>query len=109
MNLSIEYLEEVYSSGKLAEKFQSIIGVIIKSINDWPTPIVYLSDFNEILFSLIKDDANQNTLNNYISSLDISKNAWIIESLTQLLEMYDYYNSEETIHSIFKDIENRIL
>ncbi|MDM1074143.1 hypothetical protein HX001_16790 [Empedobacter brevis] len=108
MNISIEYLEDICDSNILPLELQKVVEVILVSANDWPRQVDSLTEFENEIFNLTKIDNNKETLNYYISSLNILENAWVVESLSQLLEIYNYYNYKESLHSIFKDIAQKL-
>ncbi len=44
----------------------------------------------------------------YISKIDYSKKAWQAESLSQLIEVYNYYEENKLLKEIFNEIEENV-
>ncbi|MCP5468842.1 MAG: hypothetical protein H7A32_06195 [Deltaproteobacteria bacterium] len=107
MNLSISYLERIQKSEKLRPVTKKLIGILLEAINDWPSPIKSLADYEKEVYELIREDVNRKTLERYISKIDYSKNAWEAESLSQLLEVFNYFEEEKTLKEIFKKIQKQ--
>jgi len=108
LNLSINYLENIQDSENLPILIEEIINILLSSINDWPTLINNLEDYKNEVSNLIGNDIYKKSIEDYIVKIDYSKHAWEGESLSQLIEIYDYYNEDTKLEEIFNDLQNQI-
>lgn len=108
MSLSVNYLEKIQESEKITRTIKEIISILLVAINDWPTPIISLGDYEKDVYKLIGEEVSRKTMKEYISNIDYSKNAWEGESLSQLIEIFNYYEEEKQLKEIFKEIQGKI-
>lgn len=57
---------------------------------------------------MIGEEINKNKLEDYLSKIDYSKNAWESESLSQLIDLYNYYENGKSLKQILKEIKETI-
>ncbi|MCP1995521.1 hypothetical protein [Flavobacterium sp. HSC-61S13] len=108
MSLLVNYLEKVQESEKLTGTIKEVISILLVAINDWPTPIISLGDYEKDVYKLIGEEVSRKTMKESISNIDNSKNAWEGESLSQLIEIFNYYEEEKQLKEILKDIQGKI-
>lgn len=104
MTLSINQLENFLASGQLNFKDEEMINKLCLALNDWPKRLNYLSEFESELYKLIGNKLNFNTIEKYLFNIDYNSNAWEAESLSQLLEIFDYFERDIELKNIFKEI-----
>jgi len=107
MSLSVSYLEKIQESEKITA-IKEIINILLAAINDWPIPIISLIDYEKEVYKLIGEDVSRKTMGEYVSNIDYSKNAWEGESLSQLIEIFNYYEDGKQLKEIFKEIQGKI-
>lgn len=105
MSLSVGDLEKIQESEKLSTVIKEIISIFLSAINDWPNQIVSLVDYEKEIYKLIGEEVEREKLEEYISKIDYSKNAWEAESLSQLIEVYRYYEDNKPLKEILNEIE----
>lgn len=108
MSLSIVHLENIQESETTTTVVKEILNILLAAINDWPNPIVRLVDFENEIYKLVGEEIDRKRLEDYISKIDISKNAWEAESLSQLIEVYNYYIEMKPLKEIFNEIKEKI-
>lgn len=108
MSSSISYLEKIQESEKLTAVVKEIINILLAAINDWPNPIISLTEYEREIYKLAGEDVDRRKLEDHISKIDYSKNAWKAESLSQLIEVYNYYNEKKLLKDILKEIKEKI-
>ena len=70
-------------------KHKTAAKLLFSAINDWPT----LNEPNDLLIELrneIKDNLTFDNLNTYLKKLRPENEAWKMEAVTALLEMFDF-------------------
>jgi hypothetical protein len=108
MSLSVSNLEKKQGSKKISKVVKQIINILLAAINDWPNPIVNLADYEKEIFNLVGKEIDKQKLEEYISNIDYSKNAWKAESLSQLIEVYNFYEDSKPLDEILSEIKERI-
>lgn len=108
MSLSIIYLEKIQESEKVTADVKAIINILLAAINDWPNQIVSLIDYEKEVYKLIGEEIDKKKLEEFISIIDYSKNAWEAESLSQLIEVYNYYEERKSLKEILEEIKEKI-
>jgi hypothetical protein len=107
MSLSINYLEKIQGSEELITVMKELISILLAAINDWPNQMDSLIDYENEVYMLVGEEVNRKKIEEYISSIDYSKNAWVAESLSQLLEIYNYYDGGKPLKEILKEIQEK--
>ena len=108
MSLSVSYLEKIIESEKLPKAVNETLTIFLAAINDWPNPIVSLFDYEKDIYKLIGKEVDKKNLEEYISKIDFSKNAWVAESLCQLIEVYNYFEDYKLLKEILNEIKENI-
>lgn len=108
MSLSIDYIEKVQDSKKLSKDYKEVITILLTSINDWPQSIKTLEDFETQISNLVGNRANMINLKGFLSKIDFAKYAWEAESISQLLDVYNYYGSEKYLKEIIDDLQTKL-
>ena len=57
---------------------------------------------------MVGKEIDKQKLEEYISKIDYSKNAWKAESLSQLIEVYNFYEDRKPLNEILSEIKERI-
>lgn len=108
MSLSVNYLEKIQESDKLPSGIKTTLNIFLAAINDWPNPVMDLVDYEKEIYKLLGEDVNRKKMEEYISRIDYSKDAWEGESLSQLIEIYNCYEGGKPLKEIFKEIKDKI-
>lgn len=108
MNVSVSYLENKRYADGLTIALREIINILLATLNDWPKPINNLAEFEVELARLMGDEINKNKIEEFLSKVDYSKNAWEAESLSQLIEVYQYYEENKSLRTILNELEKKL-
>jgi hypothetical protein len=109
MSFSVVYLEEIQESNKLATPVIDIVKILLAAINDWPNPIINLVDYENEIHELVGVEIDKKKMESYILKIDYSKNAWEAESLSQLIEIYNYFDEKKTLKEILEEIKDKLV
>jgi hypothetical protein len=108
MNLTVSYLEKIQESEKLTSDVKDILIILLAAINDWPYPILNLEEYEKEIYMFVGGDIDRKKLEIFVSELDYSKYAWEAESLSQIVEVYNYYEEKKHLKDILKEIKEII-
>lgn len=108
MSIRVDQLESLYEKNKI-EEINNILTILISAINDWPSYIFNLDDYLFDINYKLGHEANYLTIKKFIDFNNCAKFAWEIESLTQLIELYNYYSKKNSLKEIFNELESKIL
>ncbi|MFA5670473.1 MAG: hypothetical protein WC967_14635 [Balneolaceae bacterium] len=106
-NLTLDFLESL-DEDLLKDELKSQIDILVQAINDWPNNVESLEEFEKDLVMLTKRPLTKKRIESALSNLTYQNDAWKIESLTQLLELFTYYGAELTLNEIFSHIFEEI-
>ena len=106
--LDINRLIEIQELNKVKTIILNLIEVILNSINDWPNSIERLEDFELEVRNVIGGEVTHKRLEIFLSKIDLSKNAWQAESLSQLLDIFNFYDSEISFREILIDLKQKL-
>ena len=85
-----------------------LVEIFLNSINDWPNSVVSLEDFELDVQNIIRTDVTQKSLEIFLSEINLTKNAWQAESLSQLIHIFDYYNDKVSLKEIIMDLKQKL-
>lgn len=108
INLKISKLIEIQELNKANIIILNLIEILISSINDWPNSVLFLDDFEKEVRNIIGGEVTRKRLEIFIPKIDLSKNAWQAESLSQLIEIFNFYHNEVTLKEIIGDLKQKL-
>lgn len=82
--------------------------ILIKAINDWPNPIIKLEDYELEVRNFIGGEITKNKLELRLSQIDLSKNAWEAESLSQLINVFQFYKEGASLKDIISNLRIKL-
>lgn len=109
MKITVDYLEEIQESNKLSIVTKEVINILLLAINDWPRSIIDIDEYEIGILELLGGEVDKDGLEEYMSKIDFSKNAWEAESLSQLIEVYNFYSKEKKIRYILEDMRREVI
>ena len=109
MSILISVLEKNQSSEVFSPRTREILTILLAAINDWPRPIVHLADFEKDIHHFTGNEMDRTKLKEVISTIDYSKHTWEAESLSQLIEIYSYYDEKKSLKEIVDEIEKKLM
>jgi hypothetical protein len=108
MSISIEHLENIDDSANLTPNDRAVVKILVAAINDWPHPVLQLIDFENSIQEVLGNDLTQVKMEKYMSGIDYSIKAWEGESLSQLIDVYKYYDAEKSLKDILKELREKL-
>lgn len=109
MTLSVSNIEEIVNSMELEENALKKLIILLAAINDWPLKSQSLEEFITQLELFTEGTSDKKSLENTLENIDYRKDAWAAESITQLLELYHFYNSSVSLGEIITDLKQSLL
>ena len=107
-NIDIIRLIEIQELKKINPVIKNVIKVLLNSINDWPSSIVILEDYEIDVRNFIGGNVTKNRLEIILSKIDFSQNAWQAESLSHLIEVFQFYDNEVSLKEIIIDLKQKL-
>jgi hypothetical protein len=101
--LSSNNLEELVNLENVAEERLINAKLLRDAINDFPIAVAEPIDFLKELKREINDSLTFDKISKFQQTLTISKDAWKIESLTQILSMFEN-DREKTLEDLMVEI-----
>ncbi len=95
--MEIECLIDVLDNSETSEALKEFILALINSVRDWPDSLNTIEEFNLQVESFILNKVTKKNIEEKISKIDLLKNAWYVESLTQLIEVFDLFEKQFTL------------
>lgn len=102
---NINELEEIRQLNPANKLLIDTIDVLLAAINDWPTAIINLNDYNTEVEAFIGGKANKRNIQSALSKIDYAKNAWKAESLFQATQALEYYNVEISLNELIEEMK----
>lgn len=106
MKIYVDDLEELLDIEKKNSKARLVINILLASINDWPKAVDSLSDFDDAVNKFIRGSTSKMNISNSLKNIDFSKYSWESESLTGLLDVFEYYDDGLSLKEIIFHLES---
>lgn len=108
--LSYDELQNAIDNDGTANNFKTAADFLLSAITDYPT--FNLKEPTELVAGLkqtLNDKLTFDNLNNHLKSLTSDNNAWTIEAINSLLEMFDFerkntFNKEIELETIIQQL-----
>ena len=108
MSLSISELEEIQEGNKTSSIPGKVIDAFLAAINDWPSPILTLDDFESEVSAFVNGDVTKAKIDAASKKIDYSRNAWQAESLSQILDVFQFYKDGTSLKEIIEDLKVKL-
>lgn len=108
MKIQVDALIELLDRGVLIHPFDKIAHIFLAAINDWPAEVKSIEEFIAILKNELREELNEVNLKTYLNELKISTNAWKVESISELLDLYLYFYKNESLNVILNRLQHAI-
>jgi hypothetical protein len=104
----ITNLQKVQESEGVDPIIKDLIQGLLIAINDWPNPIVQLEDYDLQVCQFIGKEVTKNNLQECLSRINLLKNAWHAESLSQLADVFKLYEYEISLKEVITDLGEKL-
>jgi hypothetical protein len=109
MNYSISKIEEMVENKKFSTKIIPVIQTLFSSVNDWPETLDNFYDYDIAVQNFIKNTTTRNHIELALKKVDVCNYAWEAESLSYLVEIYDYFEEGITLKEIIDKVISETL
>jgi hypothetical protein len=106
MKLFVSDLEKLSEESHISEQLKLVIDTILMAINDWPVSFDNLDDYNNSVNVFINGKTTKNNLERSLKYLEVKNYAWQIESLTQLLDVFQFYEPDQSLEDIIQKLKD---
>ena len=107
MSLSILEVEKMVENDKFSPEIKNGIEILLSAINDWSTPINNLCDYDLAVQNFIESVVTKRNIESALSKIDLSRFAWEAESLSSLIEVFDYFKESNTLSEIINELQKQ--
>jgi hypothetical protein len=104
MSIGIKELDLVQESASLEPKIGRIIEILLASVNDWPRSISTIEDYEIEVRQFLGNEILEQNIRQCLKRIDLGKSAWEAESLSQLLEVFEFYREGSAFRDIIRHI-----
>ena len=86
--LTLTELEKAQENGDISLFIREIIAILLLAINDWPSKITTLADFDTEINNFLKEEVTKNNIEKKLLHINYVKHAWEAEALSSLLDVF---------------------
>jgi hypothetical protein len=104
MTISIEFLKDSGRSDVTDKNTETAIEILLAAINDWPSPVENLNDFKSQVSKTLGGSVTKEKIEACVANLNVVSDAWKIESLTQLLDIFNLNKKYSLLEEFITDI-----
>ncbi len=108
MKLKISQVEQYVEQDFILSKIEIALDIFIKSINDWPRPIDNFDDYEEDIEAFIFNRTTKKNIENYLKKIDVVKNPWEGEALSQVVEVFKFFENDISLKEIIQQLKEHI-
>lgn len=108
MATEIEKIENILDDDNVDLILKRDLSFFLNAINDWPTEISSIDEYINELENLIGNVATRNSLTFFIENVNVLNYAWQTESISQILDIFDYQREKKTLREIMMDLKNEL-
>jgi hypothetical protein len=84
------------------------IFILLRSVTDWPTEIANTEDFLRELGTCVEGELDEASIRTRLAGVNFATEAWIAESLDELVEIFRLYPKGTPLVQIMSSIENEL-
>ena len=102
-----EILTRVNDSS-IGNEIREPLSILLSAINDWPEPLVSLEEFDAEVKEFIQGRVTSDQISRSLKKLDWGKDAWRGESITQVAELFKYFDGALSLTEIIERLKERL-
>ena len=106
--LFITDIKKLIEKEHFSTDIKKVLEILLQAIDDWPNAIDNLNDYELDVQSFILNTTTKRNVEKTLSNIDFSKYAWHAESLSELLEIYNYFKEGVSLKEIINQIQQQI-
>ena len=108
MTISIEFLNDSARSDIYDKNTGKVIEILLAAINDWPSPVENLNDFKNQVSKTLGGPVTKEKIEACVDNLNVVSDAWKIESLTQLLDIFSLNKKYSILEEFITDLNLKL-
>lgn len=108
MKLSTDTVEKILDEDSVSPDIKEVLQIFLAAINDWPDQISSLEDFQLKIREFIKTAPNKPEIESAKKKINYQTQAWYGESLSQVLEVYRFYDKNIFLEQIVDDLRIKL-
>jgi len=106
---TVEELKSIEDEINIDATIKKIVSTFLVAINDWPTDISTIENYELAVHSFIKGVTTEANIKKAEKTISVANNAWQFESLSQILEVFNYYKQGTSLKQIVDDVRAKLL
>jgi hypothetical protein len=107
MKLKILQIEQIAELKSTSCEMKNVINIFISAMNDWPKVLTTLDDYENQVREFISANTSKENIITALTSIDFNKNAWESESLSQIIEVFDFFDEGLSLKDIIYLLERK--
>jgi len=105
ISLSILKVEEMVEKDEFSIEMKKGIEILLTAINDWPVPVDNLYAYDLSVQDFIENLVTKRNIEIALSKIDIPRFPWEAESLSSLIEVFNYFKEGITLSEIVNELQ----
>lgn len=106
--LYISNIDRLIENDTIDNETKSILRIFNDAYRDWPVPFFLFDEFEEDIRKFLSKIPDEKNIENALKKINYSKHAWYAESLSELLEVFKFYEKGITLNRIIEDLYTRL-
>lgn len=106
--MRIADIEKLVHQESHDENLRKCISILLQSIMDWPTSIASTEDFVRELGTCVEGELDEASIRTRLAGINFATEAWIAESLDELVEIFRLYPKGTSLVQIMSSIESEL-
>lgn len=106
--VSISYIEDLKERGEIPPGLSTIIDTFLLAINDWPYPVTTFEDYALQVGDFVKGVATKERIEERLKRVDVTKDAWQGESLSQIADVFQFYEPGYSLKEIVERLRKEL-
>jgi hypothetical protein len=102
--MDINQAINLLNNPEIDEFVKKKLSIFLDAINDFPIAVNSLEEYICELQKEISPNLNKKKLENKLSNIDFSIEAWKAESISTILEIYNFYSIDLELNKILNEI-----
>ena len=107
MSLNVQAMIDIVDTD-IAKEISKPLAVFLVSINDWRASPTTFDGYVHEIEGIIGGVATKSSLEKFLMRCNFKSRAWEAESITGLLDIYQYYDEHSSLRFIVADLEAKL-
>jgi hypothetical protein len=107
-SLSIIEIEKQVVDGIANPNLKDVISILLSACNDWPHPLDTMEEFEQSVSDFIHGGVTHKAILVARAKIDHLENPWEAESLSILSDVFEFYDSGDSLGDILSDLREKL-